>query len=260
MATTLSKLVGSSSKTTTKTSDTALVERATNNILGFQADTASQTASAEAQDLSATGYTKEAESYQTAADLATRNSQLQQLSGDITELQSQRDIYQTVGSQKAAIAGAGFKQSGSAAYLVRDSLQQGYLQTQLNAVQTGMDVGGYLEEAASNLGLSDAATIAAESATKTGKAYTTAAGVSTTNATNETAALSDYLKLYGTTAETDLVTGVLDSTTDLGKLSTTVTGEQTSGSSSATDAASRVGPQSRLSVGYAAEINPFAKL
>lgn len=255
MATTLSKLVGSSSTTTKKVSDTSLVSSSVGNILGFQADTATQTAAAEAQDLTAKGYTEEASSYQTAADLATRNSQLEQLSGDIQAIQSQRDLYQTVGAQKAAIAGAGFKQSGSAVYQVRDSLQQGYLQAQLDATQTGINVSGYLEEAAADLGLGKAATAAASSATATAAAYRKASDLSTNYSTDETKALKDYLKTYGTTAETDLATGVLDSTTDLGSLSTTTTTKQQNQS---TTTIPKLGSGARL--GGNGSMNPFATL
>lgn len=76
-----------------------------------------------------------ASSYRTAAGYAKTNAQLEQESLNIQQAQIGRQVYQTIGGQKADVAGAGFSASGSALDLLRDSTRQGSLALAQNQVQ-----------------------------------------------------------------------------------------------------------------------------
>lgn len=72
-------------------------------------------------------------SYRTTARYARTNAELEQESLDIKQAQLNREIYTTIGGQKADVASSGFSASGSALDLLRDSKAQGALaKAQLN--------------------------------------------------------------------------------------------------------------------------------
>ncbi len=98
-----------------------------------------------------------AKGYKAAAGYATQNAEIAAQSAQIQETQAQRKIYQTLGGQKADIAGAGLANSGSALDIMRDSAQQGSLTKQLIANQGAINVAGYKEEASNYNAMASAA-------------------------------------------------------------------------------------------------------
>ena len=106
------------------------------------------------------GDAAEAKAYSEAATIAGQNAKLAASATAIQETQTQRQIFQTIGAQKAAVGGAGLAESGSAQDLLRSSVQQGNLQTQLVRTQGMINVNSYEQEAAAYTGMSKAATAA----------------------------------------------------------------------------------------------------
>lgn len=100
----------------------------------------------------ASGYFDEANAYQTAAGLAIQNKGLQQASTAIQVQQTQRQINQTIGGAKADIGAAGLQEHGSAIDVIRNSAQQGALQTQLLKTQGQIEETAYGEQAAAYVG------------------------------------------------------------------------------------------------------------
>ena len=77
---------------------------------------------------SAFGDFAEGASYGTAATLAKQNAQITAESTRIQESQAGRAITQTIGAQKADVAGNGLAESGSALALLQSSAAHGTLQ------------------------------------------------------------------------------------------------------------------------------------
>jgi len=102
----------------------------------------------------------EAKDYSLASDLATQNEQFAETSTAIKQAQLDRSIYQTIGGQRADVAGAGFAESGSAIDLLRSSAQQGALTKAVAGQQGLIQEAGYKEQAESYANMSQAATIA----------------------------------------------------------------------------------------------------
>src|SRR5690348_3795013 len=75
----------------------------------------------------AEGDKAEASNYRLAAGLARENEQYTEQSTAIKNMQAERQIYQTVGEQGAAVAASGFTTGGSAGDLLRSSVSQGAL-------------------------------------------------------------------------------------------------------------------------------------
>lgn len=96
----------------------------------------------------AVGSFASAKGYKAAAGYAAQNAEIAAQSTAIQETQAQRKIYQTIGGQKADVAGAGLAASGSALDVMRDSAQQGSLTKQLIQNQGAINIAGYQEEAA----------------------------------------------------------------------------------------------------------------
>lgn len=193
--------------------DPRLVQGTVSSLLGFEAQAAEYDAAAEAQGFTAQGYDLEAGIYGQAADFAERNAALAEMSGRVQALQAQREVMQTVGTQRASLAAAGFATSGSALAQIQSSLQEGYLTDQLIRTQASIEQGGYLEQAAASRMQRDAATVARDQAYATQSAATEAAEQARLYQTNETAALSSYMQQHMTTDETDLIMGILAGTT-----------------------------------------------
>lgn len=110
------------------------------------------------QDLFASeGATAEANSYNSAAQLADQNAQLTKTSTKIQQTQLAQKIYQTEGTQIADIAGAGFTESGSALDLLRSSAQQGSLAKSLVNIQGAINENSYAQQAGAYRGAAKAA-------------------------------------------------------------------------------------------------------
>lgn len=103
------------------------------------------------------GQFESAGGYKAAAGFAQENAGIAEQSARIQGMMAQRQITQTLGGQRADIAGAGLAASGSALDVVRDSAQQGSLAKQLIANQGAINVQGYEAEAANYNAMASAA-------------------------------------------------------------------------------------------------------
>lgn len=72
----------------------------------------------------ASGYKKEAQLYDQAAELTGWNQTYHDESGQIQTILAVRQGMKTIGAQQAAVAAHGFQESGSNLYLLRDSQAQ----------------------------------------------------------------------------------------------------------------------------------------
>lgn len=105
--------------------------------------------SAEGLRLKAGGDLAEAQNYDMAGDLATANEAYTAQSTRIQEAQTQRQITQTIGGQRASVAAAGFSSGGSAGDIMRDSANQGALAKGVLAQQGVITEAGFDEQAKS---------------------------------------------------------------------------------------------------------------
>jgi hypothetical protein len=112
--------------------------------------------------LKAQGDAIEGQDYDLAASLAGQNEQFAATSTAIKQAQNDRQIYQTIGGQKADVAGAGFAESGSSLDLLRDSASQGALTKAVAGQQGLITEAGYTEQQQSYQNLSKAAGIAVQ--------------------------------------------------------------------------------------------------
>lgn len=97
--------------------------------------------------LGASGARAAAGSYGEAADIATENAALTKEATAIKLMQTEREIYKTLGAEKADTAGAGFASSGTALDLMRDSASQGALTKGALSINGAIQENAYLEQA-----------------------------------------------------------------------------------------------------------------
>lgn len=116
---------------------------------------------AEGHRAKATGDRLEADNYDLAATYALQNEKFTETSTAIKQSQFERSIYQTIGGEKADIAGAGLAASGSALDLLSDSASQGALTKAVAGQQGLITEAGYTEQAQSYTTMSKAARLAA---------------------------------------------------------------------------------------------------
>lgn len=178
-------------------SDLGLISKSVSDILGFEATAAEDTATAKAQGFAQQGYTAEQGAYTTAGSIAQNSAALEQVAGTIQQYQAARQAAQAIGAEQADVGAAGFGMSGSNLAALKSSYQQSYLTDQLIRTQTGINQGGYLEQAAAAGGEAAAAGAAGSAAGVLGTAASTAAGVASTNAANETSALMGFVANSG---------------------------------------------------------------
>ncbi len=88
----------------------------------------------------AEGYEKEAQLYDQAAGLMEWNKKYHTESGEIQGIMAARQGLKTIGAQQAAVASAGFEESGSSLYLLRDSQAQLGITKGMINIQTGLHV------------------------------------------------------------------------------------------------------------------------
>lgn len=98
--------------------------------------------------LGAAGDFAAAAGYKKAAKLSENNARLAKVATQIEETQAARQIYQVIGAQQAAIAGAGFSLSGTAIDLMKSSAAQGSLDQALIANQGLIEENTYKAQAA----------------------------------------------------------------------------------------------------------------
>ena len=96
-------------------------------------------------------------SYEEAAAIASKNAGIAEQSNVIKQTQLQRQIYQTIGGQRAAVAGSGMAESGSALDLLRSSASQGALTKAIATEQGQITVNAYKEQATQFQSMADAA-------------------------------------------------------------------------------------------------------
>ena len=92
-----------------------------------------------------------------AAKFAHQNAIISREAGDIKLAQTERQIFKTIGAQKAGYAGAGLASSGSAQAILRDSLSQGSLEKAIVNAQTNINVNSYLQQEVLYKGMAKAA-------------------------------------------------------------------------------------------------------
>jgi len=116
-----------------------------------------------ADDLKAQGDLVEAGNYDLAAGYAGENAQYAEISGAVKTAQSERNVLLGTGQERSEIAGAGLKVgSGTSLDLLRSSVQQGALQTQMVQAQGQITTAGYKEEQASYENLASYARVSAQ--------------------------------------------------------------------------------------------------
>ena len=116
---------------------------------GTQIGAESTEITAESLRTKAQGDIAEAQNYDLASNLATENAGFTAESTRIQQSQQQRQETMTIGSQKAAVGGAGFSDSGSAFYLMKSSANQGALAAGAIGAQGAITEAGYNEQAQS---------------------------------------------------------------------------------------------------------------
>ena len=132
---------------------------------------------AKAEGVVSQGDLTEAGLYGTASEIATNNAALAGISGQLQEFQARRSVFQTLGSQRADVASAGFREAGSSLSLLRSSTQQGNVAQQLIATQAGLQAGGFQEQSAAANAEGSAATTASQNASALQQAASAAAAV-----------------------------------------------------------------------------------
>ena len=113
--------------------------------------------SADSLRLQAQGDLSEASEYDLAGNLATANEQFTAQSTAIQQTQQDRTLYQSLGTTRASVAGAGFAASGSAMDVLRNSASQGALTRAVLGQQGLVTEAGYQEQAQSYQTMASAA-------------------------------------------------------------------------------------------------------
>lgn len=124
---------------------------------GIDIEAAGTDISAQSLLLQSQGDLAEASEYDLAQKLAQQNAAYTAASTNIQAAQQERQTIMTIGSQKAAVGGAGLAESGSALDLLASSASQGALARGVLVTQGNMQEAGYEEQANSYATMSAAA-------------------------------------------------------------------------------------------------------
>jgi hypothetical protein len=215
--------------------DTALLQSITSDIGSLTATAAQNTAGSEAAATQAAGYQKETEAYNTVGAIAAENATVEGVAGNIKQLAANRQVNVTLGSQRAAVASAGFANSGSSLDIMKSSIQQGYLNQQIIQTQTALTQGGFLEEGAAAQAEAAGGQVASNAALSLSQAQAAAGQLATANAANETAAINAYLASTGgvNSPSRALVTSTLTGDANLPTTFSPTGGSTTGGSDAA---------------------------
>ena len=138
---------------------------------------------AEAEQYKIEGTKFEQQSYQEAAALAGQNEQFTAISTRIKAAQAQRELYTSLGTTTANVAGAGLANSGSALDILRESASQGALTRAVIKSQGLITEAGYNEQQQSYLNMVGAANAAISGDTVAQQADYAAASTAKTAAT-----------------------------------------------------------------------------
>lgn len=163
------------------------------DITGLQSQATMAAASAEGNRLAAQGAQAEADAYSVSAQIAGINQEQEAIAEGVKEIQMTRELDQTVGSQKATVAGHGFQSSGSAVDVMLSSYRQGYLAQQMSAMQSETTQRGYLEQQAAATGHMKAAEVRRDAALNLAGAQDQQSAAATANQTALTGALTQLL-------------------------------------------------------------------
>ncbi len=125
----------------------------------------------------AAGDLAEQQEYTLAGQLAGQNEQFTEMSTQIKEAQTQREITKAMGTTSADIAGAGFSASGSGLDVLRESAGQGALTKAVTSEQGLITEAGYAEQQASYNLMAAAAGDAANAEKKAGTFDLIAGGI-----------------------------------------------------------------------------------
>lgn len=175
------------------TQNAAVISSIVNSLLGQEGSSKEQLANAEAETSTATGLQGESDAYTKAAQIAGQNADLTEASGRIQGIQQLRSAFQTIGGQKADVAAAGFKSSGSNVDLLRSSTKQAYLNNQIIGTNAHLQAGGFLEQQAASTGEASATGAASTAQLALAKQNQSAGELSQANATSMAQALSQIM-------------------------------------------------------------------
>lgn len=103
------------------------------------------------------GQLKAASGYKKSAAFSDLSANISRQATQIQATQNERDVYRTIGGQKADLGGAGLMLAGGALDLIRDSASQGALSKQLIQAQGAITTAGYEAEADSYRSMAAAA-------------------------------------------------------------------------------------------------------
>lgn len=160
------------------------------SMFGLEATSAQAAGTEQAEEALATGAEQEETAYGTAAAVAQANARLATIGGTVEQAQQQLQLTQTLGSQRAAVAGGGFAESGSALDILRASTQQGLFEQQITGVNAALQSGGYEQQVAASQAEQTAAAASATSAQATATAAAQLSSLTKTQAANEAAAMN----------------------------------------------------------------------
>ena len=102
----------------------------------------------------------EQQNYLLAGTLADQNEQYTEWSTGIKQAQEDRELFKSLGTTKADIAGAGLAESGSALDILRESASQGAMARAVTGEQGLIQEASYKEQAQSYRNMAQAAQIA----------------------------------------------------------------------------------------------------
>lgn len=125
---------------------------------------------------SSEGSSAAAQGYEQAAKIADSNADIAKTSYQLQQTQAARQFQQTLGSQKAEVASAGFRSSGSALNLMADSASQGAITQAMIGVNGQIQVNGYQQQAQAYRG-EEASAKAASSGGMLGSLFSAASSI-----------------------------------------------------------------------------------
>lgn len=172
------------------------------SLFGLEGQASEELAASQSEGIIAGGDIAEAGAYGTAGAIATANSRLALVGGDIEQAQEAIKLGNTIGSQRAAVSAGGFANSGTALNLLRSSVQQGHIQQQITGVNAQLQSGGFMEQAEAAAAEGSAATAAAASQQTLAANQAALSAATKTMATNTAASMGitvpGLTKLSGT--------------------------------------------------------------
>lgn len=198
-----------------------------NDLLGFSASATENLSASTGSYFTAQGDDAEQQGYLTAEEIARQNAALETVSGQIQNVAQEREVRQTLGTQRAQVAGAGFGNSGSALALLKASRRQGYLGEQLTGVQAEITAGGYAGQAAAAASEASAAGTASAAARTLAATQAQQGALLNSYAAAEAKALSTLTGGSGPTY--DVTTGTWKQPTPEGQVANSIANTVTGG-------------------------------